>query len=35
MTADFGGATIKIDDGDFTTWLERMKPAGIPFDPVA
>ena len=35
MTADFGGATIKIDDGDFTWWLERMKPAGIPFDPAA
>lgn len=35
MTADFGSATIKIDDGDFTWWLEQMKPAGIPFDPAA
>lgn len=35
MTADFGGASIKIDDGDFTYWLERMKPAGIPFNPGA
>ena len=35
MTADFGSATIKIDDGDFTGLLSQMKPAGIPFDPAA
>jgi necrosis inducing protein (NPP1) len=35
MTADFGEATIKIDDGDFQYALGLTKPAGIPFDPNA
>lgn len=35
MSADFGSATIKIDDGDFQYALARSMPAGIPFDPNA
>ncbi|WP_223206315.1 NPP1 family protein [Streptomyces xanthii] len=35
MTADFGAATIKIDDGDFQYALTVTKPNGIPFDPNA
>ncbi|MHB9859190.1 NPP1 family protein [Streptomyces sp. YIM S03343] len=35
MSADFGSATIKIDDGDFQWALNYAKPSGIPFDPYA
>ncbi|MEV4559208.1 NPP1 family protein [Kitasatospora sp. NPDC049285] len=35
MSADFGAATIKIDDGDFQYALAHTEPAGIPFDPNA
>ncbi|MFC7386071.1 NPP1 family protein [Sphaerisporangium rhizosphaerae] len=35
MNADFGAATIKINDGRFQDLLSRSKPAGIPFDPAA
>jgi hypothetical protein len=35
MSADFGDATIKIDDGDFQYALSATEPAGIPFDPNA
>ncbi|MGW3289332.1 NPP1 family protein [Streptomyces sp. NPDC001002] len=35
MSADFGSATLKIDDGDFQYNLNYAKPAGIPFDPYA
>ncbi|GGL06020.1 hypothetical protein Sme01_55980 [Sphaerisporangium melleum] len=35
MTADFGSATIKINDGRFSDLLSRAKPGGIPFDPWA
>ncbi|WP_405468489.1 NPP1 family protein [Streptomyces canus] len=33
--ADFGSATLKIDDGDFPYALDRAKPTGISFDPYA
>jgi hypothetical protein len=33
MAADFGSATIKINDGRFESLLNAAKPAGIPFDP--
>ncbi|MBG0857092.1 NPP1 family protein [Streptomyces spinoverrucosus] len=35
MSADFGSATIKIDDGDFQWALDYASPDGIPFDPYA
>ncbi|MEU7871755.1 NPP1 family protein [Dactylosporangium sp. NPDC049140] len=35
MTADFGSATIKINDGRFVPLLTASKPTGIPFDPNA
>jgi hypothetical protein len=35
MSADFGTATLKIDDGDFQYALSATEPAGIPFDPNA
>ncbi|WP_328883994.1 NPP1 family protein [Streptomyces sp. NBC_00299] len=35
MSADFGSATIKIDDGDFQWALDYAKPSGIPFDAYA
>ncbi|MGW1614937.1 NPP1 family protein [Streptomyces sp. NPDC002285] len=35
MSADFGSATIKIDDGDFQWALHYAKPSGIPFDAYA
>lgn len=35
MNADFGDATIKINDARFTSALANSKPAGIPFDPNA
>ncbi|MFJ4466495.1 NPP1 family protein [Streptomyces sp. NPDC089424] len=35
MGADFGAATIKIDDGDFQYALAHSMPAQIPFDPNA
>ncbi|MFD0004925.1 NPP1 family protein [Streptomyces sp. NPDC127178] len=35
MSADFGSATIKIDDGDFQWALNYAKPSGIPFDAYA
>lgn len=35
MSADFGSATIKIDDGDFQWALDYASPEGIPFDPYA
>ncbi|MDH6218980.1 NPP1 family protein [Streptomyces pseudovenezuelae] len=35
MSADFGSATLKIDDGDFQYNLNYAKPSGIPFDPYA
>ncbi|MEU9954303.1 NPP1 family protein [Streptomyces sp. NPDC050982] len=34
-SADFGSATLKIDDGDFQWALDYTSPAGIPFDPYA
>ncbi|MCX5329808.1 MULTISPECIES: NPP1 family protein [unclassified Streptomyces] len=33
--ADFGSATLKIDDGDFPYHLAASKPSGIAFDPYA
>ncbi|WP_185806490.1 NPP1 family protein [Streptomyces sp. RP5T] len=33
LSADFGSATLKIDDADFPYALAHSKPAGIPFDP--
>lgn len=33
--ADFGSATLKIDDGDLPYALDRAKPSGISFDPYA
>lgn len=35
MNADFGSATIKINDGRFDGLLSASKPSGIPFDPQA
>jgi hypothetical protein len=35
MTADFGSATIKINDGNFESLLNSSKPTGIPFNPYA
>lgn len=35
MSADFGSASIKIDDGDFAYALAHSKPSAIPFDPYA
>jgi hypothetical protein len=35
MSADFGSATIKIDDGDSQWALDYAKPSGIPFDAYA
>lgn len=35
LSADFGEATIKIDDGDFNFALANSMPSGIPFDPNA
>ncbi len=35
MNADFGSATIKINDKNFNKALNDAKPAGIPFDPNA
>ncbi|MFJ9808823.1 NPP1 family protein [Streptomyces sp. NPDC101158] len=33
--ANFGSATLKIRDSDFSSHLSRSMPAGIPFDPNA
>ncbi|MFG3343999.1 NPP1 family protein [Streptomyces sp. NPDC048018] len=33
--ADFGSATLKIRDSDFSSHLSRSLPSGIPFDPNA
>ncbi|MFZ4842532.1 NPP1 family protein [Mycetocola saprophilus] len=33
MNADFGSATIKINDANFSSSLRDAKPAGIPFNP--
>jgi Necrosis inducing protein (NPP1) len=35
MNADFGDATIKINDARFNDALTNSKPSGIPFDPNA
>jgi hypothetical protein len=35
MNADFGEATIKINDANFDWYLATTLPAGIPFDPWA
>lgn len=35
LNADFGDATIKIDDGDFEYALTNSMPSGIPFNPNA
>jgi len=35
MNADFGSATIKINDGRFNDSLKNALPSGIPFDPNA
>ncbi|MEV7340440.1 NPP1 family protein [Streptomyces sp. NPDC093544] len=35
ISANFGDATLKIDDGDFQYNLSLTEPAGIPFDPNA
>ncbi|MFJ8630108.1 NPP1 family protein [Streptomyces sp. NPDC093568] len=35
LSADFGSATIKIDDGDFQWALNYTKPSGVPFDAYA